>query len=348
MSAPNAGSDSMNRFSWDWKLSEVKQDKPIKVFSCFACGGGSCMGYKRAGFEVLGGVEIDPVINAMYRANLDPKYNFLMDLREFNKLKEIPEELNGIDILDGSPPCTTFSFAGKREKTWGKEKVFREGQTKQTLDDLFFVFLDTVEKLKPKVVIAENVVGLIKGKAKGYVHEIVNRFRELGYTVQIFSLNAAFMDVPQARHRVFFIASRDKRQPLQLNFRHDVIPFGEIRTEKGVPMNKGTVLRSLAEAAKEGETSLSEVAKRIAGEKNKYFTQIVDWDKDVCQTIASSMRHIRGYDKALMSDEDIRRAQTFPADYDFCGNDPCYVCGMSVPPNMMANIAMEVYDQWLR
>ncbi len=65
MSAPNAGSDSMNRFSWDWKLSEVKQDKPVKVFSCFACGGGSCMGYKRAGFEVLGCVEIDPAINAM-------------------------------------------------------------------------------------------------------------------------------------------------------------------------------------------------------------------------------------------------------------------------------------------
>lgn len=348
MSAPNAGSDSMNRFSWDWRLSEVKQDKPVKVFSCFACGGGSCMGYKRAGFEVLGCVEIDPAINAMYRANLNPKYNFLMDLREFNKLEEIPDELIGVDILDGSPPCTTFSSAGKREETWGKEKVFREGQAKQTLDDLFFVFLDTVEKLKPKVVIAENVVGLVKGKAKGYVHEIVNRFRELGYAVQIFSLNAAHMDVPQARHRVFFVASRDKRQPLQLNFRHDVIPFGAIRTESGVPMGEGTVLRNLAEAAKEGETNLSEVAKRIAGEKNKYFTTYINWDKDVAVTITSSARHVRGYDRQFMSDEDIRRAQTFPEDYDFCGNDVMYVCGMSVPPNMMANIATEVYDQWLR
>lgn len=348
MSVPNAGSDSMNRFSWDWKLSEVKQDKPVKVFSCFACGGGSCMGYKRAGFEVLGCVEIDPAINAMYRANLAPKYNFLMDLREFNKLKDIPEELIGVDILDGSPPCTTFSSAGKREETWGKEKVFREGQAKQTLDDLFFVFLDTVEKLKPKVVIAENVVGLVKGKAKGYVHEIVNRFRELGYAVQIFSLNAAHMDVPQARHRVFFVASRNKRQPLQLNFRHDVIPFGTIRTENGVPMGEGTVLRNLAEAAKEGETNLSEVAKRIAGEKNKYFTTYINWDKDVAVTITSSARHVRGYDRQFMSDEDIRRAQTFPEDYDFCGNDVMYVCGMSVPPNMMANIATEVYDQWLR
>ena len=348
MSVPNVGSDSMNRFSWDWRLSEVKRDKPVKVFSCFACGGGSCMGYKRAGFEVLGCVEIDPAINAMYRANLNPKYNYLMDLREFNKLEDVPEELIGVDILDGSPPCTTFSSAGKREETWGKEKKFREGQAKQTLDDLFFVFLDTVEKLQPKVVIAENVVGLVKGKAKGYVHEIVSRFHELGYAVQIFSLNAAFMDVPQARHRVFFVATREQRSALRLSFRHDVIPFGKIRSENGIPMGEGTVLRNLAEAAKEGETNLSEVAKRIAGEKNKYFTTYINWDKDVAVTITSSARHVRGYDRQFMSDEDIRRAQTFPEDYDFCGNDVMYVCGMSVPPNMMANIATEVYEQWLK
>ena len=348
MSAPNAGSNSMNKFDWNWKLADVKRDKPIKVFSCFACGGGSCMGYKRAGFEVLGCVEIDPAINAMYRKNLKPKYNYLMDLREFNKLEDIPEELIGVDILDGSPPCTTFSSAGKREETWGKEKVFREGQAKQTLDDLFFVFLDTVAKLRPKVVIAENVSGLIKGKAKGYVHEIVNRFRVLGYAVQIFHLNAAYMDVPQARHRVFFVATREHKPPLRLAFQHDTIPFGMIRTESGIPMSEGTVLRNLAEAAKEGETNLSEVAKRIAGEKNKYFTTYINWDKDVAVTITSSARHVRGYDRQFISDEDIRRAQTFPIDYDFCGNDVMYVCGMSVPPNMMANIAMEVYDQWLK
>jgi len=306
------------------------------------------MGYKRAGFEVLGCVEIDPAINAMYQRNLHTKYNFLMDLREFNKLEEIPEELIGIDILDGSPPCTSFSFAGKRDETWGKEKVFREGQARQTLDDLFFVFLDTVEKLKPKVVIAENVNGLIKGKAKGYVHEIVGRFRELGYAVQLFQLNSAFMDVPQARHRVFFVATRERKPPLKLSFSNDIIPFGKVRTESGVPLNEGTVLKSLADAAIEGEHRLLDVAKRIAGEDTKYYTTYLIWDNDVCGTVTSSCRHVRGADRTFLSDEDIRRVQSFPADYDFCGNDPAYVCGMSVPPNMMANIATEVYNQWLK
>ena len=338
----------MNRYTWDWKLSEIRQDKPVKVFSCFSCGGGSSMGYKRAGFEVVGNVEIDPAINAMYVANFHPRHNYCMDLREFNKLEDLPGELIGIDILDGSPPCTSFSFAGKRDKTWGEEKMFREGQAKQTLDDLFFVFLDTVEKLQPKVVIAENVSGLIKGKARGYVHEIVTRFRSLGYAVQIFHLNSAYMDVPQARHRVFFAATREKKPPLRLDFNFEIIPFGKVRTEKGIPLNDGTVLKSLVDAALEGEHRLLDVANRIAGEKTKYYTTYMIWDADVCGTVTSSCRHVRGYDRTFLSNEDIRRVQTFPADYDFCGNDPAYVCGMSVPPNMMANIATEVWEQWLK
>ena len=113
-------------------------------------------------------------------------------------------------------------------------------------------------------------------------------------------------------------------------------------------MGEGTVLANLAAAAIPGETNLSETAQRIAGEKNKYFTTYINWDNDVCVTQTSSCRHVRGYDRQFMSDLDIVRSQTFPRDYDFCGNDPAYVCGMSVPPNMMANIAMEVWEQWLK
>ena len=90
-------------------------------------------------------------------------------------------------------------MAGSREKACGKEKHFREGQSKQVLDDLFFHFIDTAKKLKPKVVVAENVKGLVIGKAKGYVKQIFKKFDEAGYDVQLFLLNAAFMGVPQKR-----------------------------------------------------------------------------------------------------------------------------------------------------
>lgn len=339
----------MNRFSWKWYLSDIEQARDVKVFTTFSCGGGSSMGYKRAGFEVIGNVEIDPKMNAMYCRNHHPKYNYCMDLREFNKLDNIPDELIGIDILDGSPPCTTFSTAGLRDKTWGKTKKFREGQAEQTLDDLFFVFLDTVEKLQPKIVIAENVVGLITGKAKGYVNAIINRFRALGYDVQIFKLNAAEMDVPQARERVFFVANNQGYPKLRLDFKHDVIKFRDARAEHGVPIkDENGFAKRMLDQATGSDLKMEHVTKRLAGKTGAYYSQVIVHDDMVCKTVTSGGAFYRFCDKSLFSDEDFVNVQSFPQDYDFDGNSAQYVCGMSVPPNMMANIAEEVYEQWLK
>lgn len=127
LSVLTADLSGMNKYNWKWFKSEIAQDKPVKVFSCFSCGGGSSMGYKRAGFEVVGNCEIDPKINKLYVTNNHPKYNYCEDLRAFNRREDLPEELYHLDILDGSPPCTSFSTAGIREKGWGKAKKFREG-----------------------------------------------------------------------------------------------------------------------------------------------------------------------------------------------------------------------------
>lgn len=338
----------MNRFSLDYKLEDLKQTRDVTVFSTFSCGGGSSIGYKRAGFRVLGNVEIDPKINTMYIKNNHPKYNYCEDLREFNRREDLPEELYNLDILDGSPPCTSFSTVGVRDRDWGKEKTFREGQAKQTLDDLFFVFLDTVEKLRPKVVIAENVPGLMMGKAKGHVNLIVKRFRELGYEVQAFKLNAGLMDVPQTRHRVFFIANRMKYPKLRLKFDYDPIKFGSVRSEHGAKTNESTAMCALLDQALPGEINIADVCQRLTGDGNSYFSQIIVNDEQVCMTVTAAGSFYRFYDRMKFSPEDFRRVQSFPEDYDFCGNNVQYVTGMSVPPNMMANVAEEVYAQWLK
>ena len=74
------------------------------------------MGYKLAGYEHLGGVEIDPKIADVYRENHKSKYLYVEDIRLFNKRNDLPAELFSLDLLDGSPPCSTFSMAGSREK----------------------------------------------------------------------------------------------------------------------------------------------------------------------------------------------------------------------------------------
>lgn len=254
--------------------------------------------------------------------------------------------------------CSTFSMAGKREAGWGVEKQFREGQAKQTLDDLFFVYLETVERLKPKVCVAENVTGLVKGNAKGYVNEIAARFRELGYAVQLFLLNAAFMEVPQRRERVFFVANRCGFPNLRLKFGYRPVRFGEIKSPQGdeIGGDVGEVnsLRRLLAKAKPGDKKLADIAQRERG-KNIGFTTPLIWDGDVSPTVMAGNEIVRMPEARFCTMADYTAMGAFPQDYafDLDGNDKkarsmCkYMVGMSVPPSMTAHIADEIWAQWL-
>ena len=62
----------MHKYNYQWKLSQLPVPTRGKVFSCFACGGGSSMGYKLAGFDVVGCNEIDPRMAAVYKKILAP------------------------------------------------------------------------------------------------------------------------------------------------------------------------------------------------------------------------------------------------------------------------------------
>ena len=336
---------------WKWELKDLDEVEKNgkKVFSCFACGGGSSMGYKLAGYEVLGGVEIDPKMNKMYVNNLNPKHNYLMDIREFNKLDNLPEELYNLDVLDGSPPCTTFSMAGEREEGWGKLKKFKEGQVEQTLDDLSFVFIDTVRKLRPKVVVMENVEGILMGEAWGYVQKIYKQFKEIGYHCQHFLLRGETMGVPQKRRRVFFIANRIGKESIDLTFDYKEIPYSEIKNGVGRKVKPGTQLERCLNLATHDDFSLEDVYIRI-GEKARCFNSIILWEENVMNTITAKMNMYNGHDKTQISKGDIINGQTFPQDYKFETESVSaigYVCGMSVPPVMIKRLATKIYEQWL-
>lgn len=336
---------------WKWKLSDLKtvEKNGLTVFSCFSCGGGSTMGYKLAGYDVVGNCEIDEAINKLYISNHHPKYNYRMDIRKFKMLDNLPDELYNLDILDGSPPCSTFSIAGDREKSWGKTKVFREGQTAQTLDDLFFEFLDVAKRLKPKVIVAENVKGIIQGNAKGYVNEILKQLDTIGYKAQIFLLNAAFMGVPQRRERVFIIARRkDLTLPnIKLCFNEEPILFGSVRSERGRPLNKNSATYKTWLHRRPTDKNAGDINERLTGRNTCFNTQIYH-DNRVANTLVSGGMFIRYEEPCFVSDKDMIHIQTFPEDYNFMNQSVQYVCGMSVPPVMMARVAEQIYLQWFK
>ena len=338
---------------WKWTFADYPKEKNgLKVFSCFACGGGSTMGYKLAGCEVLGCCEIDPKMNEVYVRNHNPKYNYVMDIREFNKLPKecLPEELFDLDILDGSPPCTTFSMAGDREESWGKKKKFREGQAEQTLDDLSFVFIETVAKLRPKCVIMENVEGLMKGEAWAYVQKIYKQFTDNGYKVTHWLLKGQYMGVPQTRHRVFFVALREDvpfdLARLDMSFNYEPVTYGEIKAGTGDELNHDTVIYKWLCKANEDDKRLEDTLSRL-GEKAKFFNERICWEHNIMQTVASSGGMYRGREKTRVSCEDIINAQTFPQDYKFTNRTRAevqYICGMSVPPIMIKRIVTRMIE----
>lgn len=331
---------------WKWTMANdyPKEKNGLNVFSCFACGGGSTMGYKLAGCDVIGCCEIDPRMNGVYIKNHHPKHNYCMDIRKFNEIpnEEIPKELFNLAILDGSPPCTTFSMAGDREDSWGKKKKFREGQVEQTLDDLSFVFIDTVAKLRPYCVIIENVEGLIKGEAWSYVQRIYKQLDEIGYKVKHWLCKGETMGVPQSRHRVIFIAIR-KDNPfdlwdLDMSFSYAPITFGEVKEGVG---GKAACYELLCKA-KRSDKCLADILKREEG-RDARFNEMIVWDDMVSPTVHTHGFY-RGNDKTKFSEEDYRNCSTFPADYDWNGQSASYITGMSVPPIMIKRIVTRLIE----
>lgn len=341
-----------HKFPYKWNLSDgypAKEIEPngLNVFGTFICGGGSTMGYKLAGFNHLGGVEIDPKVAAVYKANHNPKHLYVEDIREFVNRDDLPLELYNLDLLDGSPPCSSFSMAGNREKDWGKEKVFREGQALQTLDDLFFDYIALAKKLQPKVVIAENVKGLIQGNAKSYVRKIKAGFEDAGYKVQLFLLNAASMGVPQKRERVFFICQRNdlKLPKLELSFNEVPITYGEFALRNG---KKITDYILEAWNAKEPHHRNIAQCKEAAGMKISDMNCQLQKDDEVPNTLTSKGNHsfILYSHPKYFSNEELLLASSFPIDYKKQSVTIGFVTGMSVPPVMTAQIAHQIYLQW--
>jgi len=319
-----------------WNLTDLESvpKNGVKVFSTFACGGGSTMGYKLAGCEVIGANDIDPEMAYHYKLNLNPRLYFLCPIGDL-LTAELPDDLFNLDILDGSPPCSTFSMAGSREKAWGKEKHFREGQAKQVLSDLFFDYLSLVERLKPKIAIAENVKGMLMGNAKGYTKLIMQRFRDIGYKPQLFLVNAADCGVPQRRERVFFCALREDvdAPPLKLEMNHRWISAGEALSDVRDDLGK----YQMVTASNQRHT--------LAGRLKPWATT------QPSPTLVAQSRDelIDGAGRfASWTYRDVIRLGSFPDDYkaktDKIGK---YMIGMSVPPRMMEAVARQVVEQWI-
>jgi DNA (cytosine-5)-methyltransferase 1 len=226
---------------------DASAQEKFKVISTFAGGGGSSTGYRLAGGKVLVINEFVEEAQKTYAENYPDTIILPGDIKELNGkdfLDAAGVGVGEIDILDGSPPCSAFSVAGKLshniheeeridlfgnvtiEKVagkhsdgWGQTKNYSDGKTVENIEDLFFEFLRVAKEIKPKVIIAENVKGLTVGEAKEYFNKILNTFEKIGYEVCAQVLDSRYYGVSQTRTRVIFIGVReDVAEKVGLNF----------------------------------------------------------------------------------------------------------------------------------
>jgi len=173
----------------------------LKVIDLFAGAGGFGLGFQLAGYEVTCSVEIDKWAAATLREN-NPNMKVIQEnIQHFRSSDEIRQVCgDSAHVIIGGPPCQGFSVAGPAPK-----------DSKDPRNSLFQDFACWVESLNPQMFVMENVRGILSRKnscGKKVIEIIQNTFVSLGYSVEVWQLNAVEYGVPQMRERVFIVGNR--------------------------------------------------------------------------------------------------------------------------------------------
>lgn len=177
----------------------------IKVIGLFSGCGGLDLGFKQAGYDIIWANDILEDACETYKLNIG-NHIINEDITKIN-LETIPSA----DVIIGGPPCQGFSGIGKRNPNDDRSA-------------LVYSYLDVVNKIQPKIFLFENVTGIKSSKASDgskVIDNLKKAFEDIGYHINIYTLNAADYGVPQKRKRVFIIGNKlgtDITAPTQTHF----------------------------------------------------------------------------------------------------------------------------------
>jgi DNA (cytosine-5)-methyltransferase 1 len=363
----------MNPFIYDMDLVRKESKKKLfSVVSLFAGCGGSSTGYRLAGGDVLAVNEFIESAQKCYEANYPETHIFKNDIRLLSGndiLNQIGLKKGELDILDGSPPCSSYSMAGKRERGWGEVKRYsRADNIYQSTDDLFFEFIRMIDELQPKVFVCENVKGLTQGLAKGLLGSsqynifdeqedtIYHKMVSCGYNVRFDVLNARNYGVPQNRERTIFIGVRNDLE--------STITFPK-KTSEDITLVKALDGLTISEDDKkdcwisETTNAYKLLVQMKAGDnaskyhpKGHYFSLIRLDFESVAGTLQAShatsngCSHIHPVENRKLTIKELKRIMSFPDDFEVTGNfkQQWERLGRAVPPLMMKTIAEHIYQ----
>lgn len=348
-----------------------------KVASTFSGGGGSCTGYRMAGFRVVWANEFVPAAQESYKANASE--HCFLDRRDIKLvqatdiLQQCDLEPGELDLFDGSPPCQAFSTAGQRHKGWGKKKGYEHG-AEQCNEQLFFDYVRLLEGLQPKTFVAENVSGLVKGTAKGMFLEILAALKATGYKVKCAVLDAQWLGVPQTRTRTIFIGVRNDLEldpvfPTPFPYRYtvaDALPLDRPAPAVSASMQSPYGAHKVSEKVDDEEKNAGKSIEGYAigdewdnlkpGETSEKYFQLQKADPDqpspaICASHGgpSVASVVHPTEKRKFTIDEVKAICSFPADYELKGKyaQQWERLGNSVPPLMMRAVSEQIRDKIL-
>lgn len=372
-----------------YNLSDVyaaSSQELFNVVSTFAGGGGSSTGYRLAGGKILAVNEFIEEARNTYSDNYPETPILPNDIKELSGsdfLSLVGLQEGELDILDGSPPCSAFSVAGKlshksdgkHSDGWGQTKKYSDGAIVENIEDLFFEFLRVANEIRPKVIIGENVKGLTIGEAKQYFHKIMNTFEDIGYEVATQVMDSRYYGVSQTRSRVIFVGVReDVADKVGLNFMtlptvypeasRDVIPLQDAL--EGLEYDEDEVKYLTERWTKTAyyRDTVSNMPldppKVLTGmdyhPKNHHFNvkRVSRFQPAPTLTAMGSAETTAGAchwsEPRKLTLGELKRIMSLPDDFKLTGkwSQKAERIGRMVPPLMMKQIAESVYDNILR
>lgn len=313
--------------------------RKIKVISLFAGCGGSSLGYKMAGCEVMAAVEYDEHAVATYRANHPDTPVYDQDIAKLDParlLAELGLQPGELDILDGSPPCQGFSLSGRRAIDDPRNRLFVE-------------YVRFLQAMQPRAFVMENVAGLVQGRMKSTFREVIEALTGAGYTVRARVLNAAHYGVPQSRPRVIILGIRSDLNRIPEHPRAFTTPqtFREavrnLVPSDTVVLPKGKAYK-IALAIRPGESG-RDLHDRYKQKKNDFSLKRLSWDKPA-PTVCKSVRPgqcglLHPVEDRFLTIGELKRICSFPDDYILTGSfeQQWARLGNAVPPLLMKAIA---------
>lgn len=330
-----------------------------KVASFFSGCGGLDLGLKQAGFQISYSNDFDLDAATTYLRNFGH-----IDVRSIRDVQ--PDDIDDFDLLAGGFPCQPFSNAGSRRGT------------SDSRGTLFWEALRFVDHHRPKVVLFENVRGILSilnpdgSKLIDGIHrELVSR----GYRVSSALLNASMYGVPQNRHRVIIIGLREDSFQESFDFSLiDKSPGGTIRealrdvemvTLNNVHWELSPQAKQMAEHIPEGGSwksvpyeLLPERLKRIQDEIIRYrspnFYRRFSRNEIMGTVTAAATPENSGIlhptENRRYTIREIARFQTFPDDFVFAGKTIASMyrqIGNAVPPLLAKRIGIALKKHYL-